>query len=309
MAPNISVIICTHNPRRDYLERALNALKAQTLSMEHWELLLIDNASDEPLVKNWDLSWHPHARHIREEDLGLTPARLCGIRESLGEWLLFIDDDNVLRRDYLSNAVQIIQENHLIGALGAGRILPEFEITPKPEVVPFVKYLALRNESHAHYSNEVGFNKHIPYGAGLCVARRFAQLYSQSCLSNSYARTLGRKGNELLGCEDVDLVFNVCSNEYIAGTTPQLELLHLIPSFRTETDYLIRIAAGTAKSFYHLYRIWKLNPDVKENPVWRWRWHWKSRLRLKGLGLRIFLAEQKAIKEAREFWQHNPDIK
>jgi len=37
----VSVIICTHNPRPDYLQRVLDALKAQTLPKENWELLLM----------------------------------------------------------------------------------------------------------------------------------------------------------------------------------------------------------------------------------------------------------------------------
>jgi glycosyltransferase involved in cell wall biosynthesis len=42
----VSVVICTHNSRRGYLVRVLDALKAQTLPREQWELLLIDNALD-----------------------------------------------------------------------------------------------------------------------------------------------------------------------------------------------------------------------------------------------------------------------
>ena len=42
----LSVIICTHNPRLDYLRRTFDALKLQTLDRDQWELLLIDNASD-----------------------------------------------------------------------------------------------------------------------------------------------------------------------------------------------------------------------------------------------------------------------
>ncbi len=75
----VSAIICTHNPRRDYLKRVLNALQAQTLPKDEWELLIIDNASEQALATDWDLSWHPLPRHIREDELGLTPARLRGI--------------------------------------------------------------------------------------------------------------------------------------------------------------------------------------------------------------------------------------
>jgi hypothetical protein len=72
---DLSVVICTHNPHAGNLRRTLNALREQTLPFEKWELLLIDNASAEPLASSWDLSWHPHARHIAEPQLGLSAAR------------------------------------------------------------------------------------------------------------------------------------------------------------------------------------------------------------------------------------------
>ncbi len=67
---DISVIICTHNPRPDYLGRVLEALKAQTLSKDQWELLLIDSASDDPIAGRVDLLWQPNAKHIRETAIG-----------------------------------------------------------------------------------------------------------------------------------------------------------------------------------------------------------------------------------------------
>jgi hypothetical protein len=48
----VSVIICTHNPRMDYLARALAALKEQTLPKELWELLLASMLAFQP----WPLS-------------------------------------------------------------------------------------------------------------------------------------------------------------------------------------------------------------------------------------------------------------
>ncbi|MGA2852681.1 MAG: glycosyltransferase, partial [Verrucomicrobiota bacterium] len=51
----ISIIICTHNPREDYLRRVLEALRAQTLPARDWELLLVDNASEKPLASRFDL--------------------------------------------------------------------------------------------------------------------------------------------------------------------------------------------------------------------------------------------------------------
>jgi glycosyltransferase involved in cell wall biosynthesis len=52
--PEVSVVICAHNPRTDYLERVFKALKNQSIKNEKWELLLIDNASKENLAERWN---------------------------------------------------------------------------------------------------------------------------------------------------------------------------------------------------------------------------------------------------------------
>ena len=69
-----SVIICAHNPRNDYFERCLAGLKAQTLEVQSWELIVIDNASQPDSAPHPDLSWHPRGRMVVEKELGLTPA-------------------------------------------------------------------------------------------------------------------------------------------------------------------------------------------------------------------------------------------
>ena len=91
-----SVIICTHNPRSDYFARVLDGLRNQTLPLDKWELLIVDNASRVPLASNWDISWHPATRHILESRLGLAPARRRGIQEASADLIIFVDDDNVL---------------------------------------------------------------------------------------------------------------------------------------------------------------------------------------------------------------------
>src|SRR5437016_1280228 len=128
----LSVIICSHNPRPDYLRRVLDGLEAQTLPLADWELLLVDNASRERLADTWNLSWHSRHAHVREEELGLTPARLRGIAEASGELLLFVDDDNILAPDYLERASALVRAHPYLGVLGAGVLAPEFDVQPSP---------------------------------------------------------------------------------------------------------------------------------------------------------------------------------
>ena len=149
-----SVIICTHNPRLHYLCRVLEALRNQTLPLERWELLLIDNASREPLTsKTSDMSWHPHARHIREDQLGLSSARLRGMREATSDLLVFVDDDNVLELNYLSEVIRIKRDWPLLGVWGSGATVPEFEVEPADNLRGFLWMLALRVVDCARWSN------------------------------------------------------------------------------------------------------------------------------------------------------------
>ena len=127
----VSVIICSHNPRPDYFRRCLSALKDQTLPRDRWELVVVDNQSDAPVAARVDLSWHPALRIVREEKLGLTPARLHGIRESRGEMLVFVDDDNVLDPNFLETALVVAEQKHFLGAW-SGQCRPEFEKPPPP---------------------------------------------------------------------------------------------------------------------------------------------------------------------------------
>jgi len=133
---HISVVVCTHNPRPDALRRTLDSLKGQSLRREQWDLLIVDNACDNRLSDTCDLSWHERARHVREEKLGLTLARLRGIADADGELLVFVDDDNVLAPGFLEEAWDICSRYPYLGAFGAGNLEPEFEIQPPPEVRP-----------------------------------------------------------------------------------------------------------------------------------------------------------------------------
>src|SRR5450755_2959221 len=164
-----SVIICTHNPRQKSLERTLGSLRAQTHPSHKWELILVDNASTEPIADKWDLSWHPSGRHVLEPELGLSSARQRGIQVSLGRLLIFVDDDNVLAPDYLSEALRIESDYHFLGVWGSGSIVLEFEVEPANHLKSLLPWLGLRHVEQPVWSNSISCSDATPIGAGLCV--------------------------------------------------------------------------------------------------------------------------------------------
>jgi glycosyltransferase involved in cell wall biosynthesis len=243
----ISVIICTHNPCSDYISRVLDRLASQTLSQDTWELLLVDNASEKILSTEIDLSWHPHSRHIREEELGLTRARLRGIKESVADILVFVDDDNILDVNYLEVALQISKDYPIIGAWG-GQILPEFEAPPEAWAKPYLWMLAIKELEYDRWSNIPYLYDSVPNGAGLCVKRSVAEKYSSLTTTEPQRLNLDRKGQSLISCGDVDLACTACDIGLGTGLFTSLKLTHLIPPNRLKEDYLLKLAEASGYS-------------------------------------------------------------
>lgn len=248
---NLSVIICTHNPRDEYLQRTLQALRGQTLDVSKWELLLIDNLSERPVEGRFDVSWHPRGRIIREEQLGLTNARLRGFRESTGEILCYVDDDNILNSDYLEQALRIGSTMPLIGCWG-GEILPEYETPPPTWFKGCEVMLAIRPLERDLWGNAYSYDDASPCGAGLCAQRAVVTEYLRNCELSPLRRSLDRCGTSMASCGDLDLAFTAVDMGLGIGRFKALSLLHLIPSERLDPRYLIRLAEGSSETVAYL---------------------------------------------------------
>jgi len=254
-----SVIICAHNPRPDYLGRALDALCAQTLCKERWELLIVDNASASPLAPVWDLSWHVNGRHLVEKEVGLALARQRAMKEALSDLLIFVDDDNVLCADYVARAVEIKKDWPILGVWGSGAIVPEFELQPTEYVKPLVPYLALREVASPAWSNVFPCIEATPWGAGLCARSNVAAAYCRSW-QESLIHITGRRGKVLLSGEDVELCYLACKVGLGIGLFPELKVTHLISKERVAEDYLIKLFEGTGISNLLLAYKWQGQP-------------------------------------------------
>ena len=299
--PAASVVICTHNPRGDYLRRVLDALKAQTLPETTWELLLIDNASKERLADAWDLSWHPNGRHIREDNLGLTPARLRGISEAKAELVVFVDDDNVLEPSYLEGALRIGAECPMLGVWG-GSLRPEFESAPPDCLLPWIHYLAIGSVERDAWSN---FWSHgmdaTPVGAGMCVRSVVAREYAWRTGNDAQALSLDRKGSSLASAGDFDIVFTAFKMGLGAGRFKCLSLTHLIPSFRLEEDYLVRLVESCVYSTQVVYAR-NGHPHGLPQQTWKRRLAEWLRYRLKSSRDRRFLeAHARGRRNAQQY--------
>lgn len=244
----ISVAICTHNPKLPILHEVLDALKHQSLSKEFWNLLIVDNASEQPIKDLIDISWHPSSQIVRENSLGLTHARLRAIAETQGAIMVFVDDDNILDLSYLENVLTLSKQYPIIGAWG-GSLVPRFEVNPPDWFKEYAYLLAIKQVEQDRWSNIADWNLGAcPAGAGLCLRRAVAQHYADLCNSDPMRKKLDRIGLSVMGCGDLDMAFTACDLGMGTGIFTCLSLIHVIPETRLSKAYLLRVEEGNATS-------------------------------------------------------------
>lgn len=293
----VSVVICAHDSRENYLERVFEALCAQTLTQDRWELLLVDNASKQPLSERWDIGWHYSARHIREDELGLAPARLRGIAEAKGELLVFVDDDNVLTTNYLAEAVRIAHDWPRLGVWG-GRIIPEFEIDPPNDLQKYLSHLTIVEITEPRWTNLPNCYEAFPRGAGMCLRREVGLAYSRFYRASEIQIT-DRRGTDLISGGDAEMCDVACNLGFGMGLLPDLELTHLIPKERLTAEYLIRLAEGIQVSG-HLanYKSYGIIPNSPYSVIELLRFM-KHVTVDRGIDRRMFIARCRSMRRAR----------
>ena len=258
--PRLSVIICTHNPNITNLGRTLDALRAQDLAFEHWELIIVDNASSPPVAGHIELQWHPCTRFCREEALGLTKARLHGLGVARGELVVFVDDDNLLDPDYLSQTITIANTRPWLGAWGAN-IRGEFAHKPSPWIEPYLYGLAVRETTRELWQNLAIPSAAVPAGAGMTLRRSVSARYLDLCRKNPRRLKLGRIGQALSSGEDIDIALTATDLGLGFGVFPELRITHIIPAHRLKIDYVARLMESIEQS-HHLL-LYLRNPGYR----------------------------------------------
>lgn len=266
--PALSAIICTHNPRTDYLEETLSSIRAQSRlpDGQSWELIVVDNASMPALADQLDLSWHPAARVIREERLGLSHARLRSFHEAQADILIYIDDDNVLDRDYFRLSLAAF-DDPLLGAAG-GKSIPRWEVAPPAWFDSVNISLACRDlgdqKLEATWSNskktERVYPHFAPVGAGMVVRRSAYASYVETASNDAVRLALGRRGADLSSGEDNDMVMSILAGAWKVAYLPELVLEHLIPEHRLSVDYLERYAQSSNRTWVQVLAVHGIRP-------------------------------------------------
>jgi glycosyltransferase involved in cell wall biosynthesis len=89
--PRISVVIPTYN-RQDLVIEALQSVLAQAFS--DMEIIVVDDGSEDQTEEKLQL-YRDHIVYVKQANQGVAAARNTGIRQAHGEWICFLDSDDL----------------------------------------------------------------------------------------------------------------------------------------------------------------------------------------------------------------------
>jgi glycosyltransferase involved in cell wall biosynthesis len=125
--PKISVIICAYN-RSESVVELLKCLLLQETDCPY-EVIVVDNNSTDntrEVVESCIPQFSGRLRCFLERRQGKSFALNLGIKESRGEILAFLDDDCLVKKDYVTQVHQVFQEYGDGIDFFGGKILPHW---------------------------------------------------------------------------------------------------------------------------------------------------------------------------------------
>lgn len=218
----VSVIICCS---RQSAYATIQSVKEQTYPAQ---IIVIDDASNPALRIEC-----PEIIYIRNaKPKGLSFCRNLGIARASGEIVAFIDDDALADKNWIKELVNGFKEStQIIG----GFIEPRWQATP-----PF--WLTGRFY-HLIASHHIP-TQQIIFGCNFAVRKSLLEE-----LNFKFREELGRRVNNLIAGDEMDLLFQAFKMRRELIFNPQAKVFHLIPTERLKFCYFLRRSFWEGRTF------------------------------------------------------------
>jgi len=232
MDVKISAIVCTHN-RASYLRNALSSLVNQSIPVEKYEVIVVDNGSqDDTSQVVAEFAQRSSIRYIYEPELGLSRARNTGWQNAQGEYIAYLDDDAIADQGWLTKIVEVFETfKPRPGCIG-GKVNPIWE-SPQPRWLSdsMMSWLAILDYSDTPVI--LDDPRHL-VGANIAYPRHLLETMSGFNIS------LGRKGNNLLSNEESLLHNRLVKMGYACIYHPEIIVGHHIQISRLNQAWFKR---------------------------------------------------------------------
>ncbi len=129
--PKVSVIIPAYNAMT-YLPETLESVLQQTFT--DFEVIIVNDGSSDKIVQWADSLIDERVKLISQSNQGVSTARNTAINEARGEYIAFLDADDLWQPTKLEKQVQFLDNNSPVGLVATWMILTDEHGNPGAEV-------------------------------------------------------------------------------------------------------------------------------------------------------------------------------
>lgn len=112
----VSIIIPAFNGDR-YIEEAIGSILAQTY--QDYEIILVDDGSTDNTCQVVQ-QYGKGIKYLRQTNQGVAASRNLGMKASQGEYIAFLDQDDVFLPHKLTNQVALLEQDYSLGMVNSG---------------------------------------------------------------------------------------------------------------------------------------------------------------------------------------------
>lgn len=210
--PKVSVVIPAHNAMK-YLPATMESVLQQTLT--DIEVLIINDGSSDNIIEWAAQITDPRVKLITQENQGISGARNTGIANASGEYIAFIDADDLWLPNKLDKQVQALDNYPAAGLVYTWTAWTDEHGKPTGVIVS--------SDLEGKVWEQIVVNDKISNGSSAMVRRVcFAQVGVFDC--------------ELSGCADRDMWIRLAANYEFAVVKEPLTLYRRHPSSMSQNQ-------------------------------------------------------------------------
>jgi glycosyltransferase involved in cell wall biosynthesis len=234
MPVDITVAICTYH-RPGLLADCVESLCQQTLEPERFEIIVVDNASQEQARQVIHSLHGKHPVHqityMQETGTGTSYARNSALRIAKGCYVAFLDDDAVAHPSWLECALQVIRDYQEPACIG-GQIIPRY-LHPRPE------WFRDAYETRSWGEQPRLLNPDESFSGSNMIWRRERLLEI-----GAFNEELGPRGENFSVGEDTAVFLKLWRENPSARLvySPDLKVSHSVPAHKLRVSYILKRA-------------------------------------------------------------------
>lgn len=257
--PLVSIILLNYNSLRyqngeSFLQKNMECLQKQTYP--NLEIIGVDNASTDGSVEYMAINFPEVKLAKNERNLGFCGGNNRGVRESKGEYVLFLNQDVFLEPDYIERIVEFLENNpKAAGAMGK---LLRFN-SLKQENTNIIDSLGIeifkngRAVERGELEEDSGQFSEITEAFGISGA---ASIFRRAALGNAKVENEYFDENFFMYKEDIDLSWRLRLLGWSLWCVSQAKAYHA------------RTSGGTGKSGSYISHFWDFIRNERKKPAY-----------------------------------------